>query len=87
MKEAFKNHTKEVLTTYAKEEIIIDALLNYECFYNDDDLDRAIESVRHFNITEEEVLKVFKVQLKIFNETDDEDIFFNNIRRISKKTS
>jgi hypothetical protein len=77
LEEAYKNHRVEIIKNYTKDEIIFDALKNYECFYDRSSIDRAIEYVQQFNITEQEFLKVFKIQLKIYNETD-EDIFFGN---------
>jgi len=86
LEKAYKNYRAEVVKNYTKEEIIMDSLLNHACFYDRSDLDRAIDYVKQFNITEEEVLKFFETQLKIYKETDedvffgnaDEDVFFNN---------
>jgi len=76
--EQVKDYKAEVLKNYTKEEIIMDQLLNYECFYNSSDLNRAVEGAKFFGITEKEVLTFFEAQLKIYNETSDE-IFFSNL--------
>jgi hypothetical protein len=86
--EAYKNHRAEILKNYTKEEVIVNAILNnailnnYCCFSNrraEYDLNQASEDVKHFNITKDEVLKVFK----IYNTTEG-DIFLTYLPTINK---
>ena len=50
---------KKVLGIYTKEQIILEELLNHECFYTGDYSD-ILEIMEGYDITEEEVKAVFK---------------------------
>ena len=82
----FKEHERfvaEVLKKYTKEQIMMDVLIGYNCFFKylctyESDLDLAIEELKKdYNIDEDEVLKFFIAQFKIYCQQDD-DIFYKN---------
>jgi hypothetical protein len=69
--EFFKEHTKE--------QIMMDVLIAYDCFFKylctyESDLDAAMEDLKeYYNIDEEEVLKFFITEFKIYCQTDCQD--------------
>jgi hypothetical protein len=81
--DVFKEHKRfvaEMLEKHTKEEIIMDVLISYDCFFKylctyDSDLDIAIEVLKEdYNIIdEEEVLKFFIAEFKNYINADCQD--------------
>ncbi len=82
-------HERFVLETkrkYTKEQIMMDVLISHECFSNytifEDRFyleDAFTELLQDYNISEDEVIKFFIAQLKIYWNTESE-IFYENHR-------
>lgn len=64
LKEITKEYRKKNLSEKGKKKVILEELHNYECFYTGE-IDDAVESLKEYNITKAEVLKVYQDNLDI----------------------
>jgi hypothetical protein len=58
--EIFKAHYEAIKQRASKEDIIFNELMNYECFYNCDSYDDAVNSCAFYGYTKADVDQVYK---------------------------